>query len=162
MIPHSTHHFLLHCRTTTRTWIGLRVSPRPIDKVIDQQTLTLETKAFSILYSQETTPISTHSFLLVKGFRHLCVSVLASVHFQWQKVKVESSFLPNEWSNFLRIFIFPKEISAGSLVQGCTPALSSPHIQFEVKRRELTRMFWRQNIGQPPLLSYLQTKQDSP
>ena len=36
---------------------------------------------------------------------------------------VESSLLPNEWSNFLRIFILPKEISAGSLVQGCNALL---------------------------------------
>merc|ERR1711911_101818 len=34
MIPHSTHHFLLHCRTTTRTWIGLGLTRRPIQVLV--------------------------------------------------------------------------------------------------------------------------------
>ena len=109
MIPHSTY-LLLHCMTTNGTWIGLK--------------LRLSRQRLSAFCSEETTPTSAHSFLLVKGFS------LNNVQTSLCLCLGKCSF-PEVVEGKGRIILYfaQRDISC-SLVQGCTPTLSSPHHQF--------------------------------
>ena len=86
--------------------------------------LRLSRQRLSAFCSEETTPTSAHSFLLVKGFSlnnvqtSLCLC-LGKCSFP-EVVEGKGRIIP---------YFAQRDISC-SLVQGCTPTLSSPHHQF--------------------------------
>ena len=86
--------------------------------------LRLSRQRLSAFCSEETTPTSAHSFLLVKGFS------LNNVQTSLCLCLGKCSF-PEVVEGKGRIILYfaQRDISC-SLVQGCTPTLSSPHHQF--------------------------------